>query len=435
MRRDKLDDYLTVYAVTDRSWLEGAELSAKVELAINGGVTFVQLREKKVDFDEFVCLANDVKKVTDKYDVPFVINDNVDVAVMVDADGVHLGQSDEAVEEARKKLGNDKIIGATAHNVNEAVAAERAGADYLGVGACFGSTTKDDTVSLSYDELCRICEHVSIPVVAIGGINENNISMLSGSGISGVAVVSALFASDDIENSAADISRMSKLIKKKPDDWRQHTDKLRSSNIKAAIFDMDGTILDSMPMWERLASSYVRSFGIEPDEDLDIRIKTMTIYAAAEYIKTTYNLPRSNKEIMEDVNLLVKSEYENTLLLKPDTFDFLTGLKAEGYKIALATATEYELAAMAIKRNGLWEIFDELVTCTMAGNSKDYPDVYLMACDNLGVKKEDAMIYEDTYFAINTAKKAGFTVTAVFDRAERKNWCDICKSADYIIEL
>lgn len=196
---------MKVYAVTDRAWLKDETLYEQVEKALKGGATFIQLREKDMEDDEFLATALCIKELTDKYNVPFVINDNVDICLKCGADGVHVGQSDMEAGNVRKLLGNDKIIGVSAHTVEEAIAAERAGADYLGVGAVFSTSTKQDADAVSYDTLSEICASVHIPVVAIGGINADNIRELKGSGISGVAVVSAIFAADDIISSTKKI--------------------------------------------------------------------------------------------------------------------------------------------------------------------------------------------------------------------------------------
>lgn len=187
-----------VYAVTDRGWLLHETLYQQVEKALKGGATFIQLREKNMDDDAFLAAALEIKELTDRYHVPFVINDNVDVAVRSGADGVHVGQSDMEAGDVRRLLGSDRIIGVSAHNVAEALAAEKSGADYLGVGAVFSTTTKEDVKTVSYDTLSEICAAVHIPVVAIGGITADNIALLKGSGVSGVAVVSAIFGAEDI---------------------------------------------------------------------------------------------------------------------------------------------------------------------------------------------------------------------------------------------
>lgn len=189
---------LLLYAVTDRSWLDGETLYAQVEKALKGGATFMQLREKELDEESFYREAVELKELCHRYQVPFVINDNVEIAKKMDADGVHVGQSDMAATDVRKILGEDKILGVSAQTVEQAVLAQQMGADYLGVGAVFPTGTKADASEVSEETLKAICEAVEIPVIAIGGITAENLSELSGSGICGIAVVSAIFAAEDI---------------------------------------------------------------------------------------------------------------------------------------------------------------------------------------------------------------------------------------------
>ena len=190
---------LKLYAVTDRSWLRGEPLSAQVEKALRGGATFVQLREKQLERDQFLQEALEIAALCRQYNVPFVINDNVEIALECHADGVHVGQEDMAASEARRLLGPDKIIGVTCKTVEQAVLAEKQGADYIGSGAMFPSTAKPDAKGISFETLKAICRSVSIPVIAIGGISQNNVTKLRDSGIAGVALVSAIFAQKDIE--------------------------------------------------------------------------------------------------------------------------------------------------------------------------------------------------------------------------------------------
>lgn len=208
MRCDKKD--LLLYAVTDRSWLGEESLYSQVEKAIKGGATFVQLREKELDEEHFLEEAKEIKELCKKYRVPFVINDNVEIALAVDVDGVHVGQSDMEAGDVRAKLGSDKIIGVSAQTVEQALAAQEHGADYLGVGAVFPTGSKADAQEVSYETLQAICEAVDIPVIAIGGIGTGNIDELSGSGICGIAVISAIFAQKDIEGAARELKRLSK---------------------------------------------------------------------------------------------------------------------------------------------------------------------------------------------------------------------------------
>ena len=187
-------DAMTLYAVTDRTWVKDTTLMDQVKEALEGGITFLQLREKHLSKEEFIKEAREMKELSKEYKVPFVINDNIEVALAVDADGVHIGQDDMSVEEARKLLGEDKIIGVSAHNVEEAIKAQKGGADYLGVGAVCATSTKKDANVVSKEEIKKICHTVEIPVVAIGGIKKENIKTLEGTDVDGVAVVSAIFA-------------------------------------------------------------------------------------------------------------------------------------------------------------------------------------------------------------------------------------------------
>lgn len=203
MRCDKKD--LLLYAVTDRSWLNGATLYEQVEAALRGGATFIQLREKALDQEHFLAEARELKTLCRRFGVPFLINDNVEIAAAVDADGVHVGQSDMEAGDVRARLGADKIIGVSAQTVEQALLAQQRGADYLGVGAVFPTGTKQDATDVPYETLRDICRAVDIPVIAIGGINRGNVRQLAGSGICGVAVVSAIFAQKQIEAATADL--------------------------------------------------------------------------------------------------------------------------------------------------------------------------------------------------------------------------------------
>lgn len=188
---------LKLYAVTDRSWLKNETLYQQVEKALQGGVTMVQLREKNLDDISFLKEAIEIKELCHHYHVPLIINDNLEVAIHSDADGIHIGQDDISIETVKERFPG-KIIGVTAHNLEEAVKAQQAGATYLGMGALFPTSTKDNTIPLAIDDLRNITSLIDIPIVAIGGISLDNIEQLKDTGIAGVAVVSALFKSEDI---------------------------------------------------------------------------------------------------------------------------------------------------------------------------------------------------------------------------------------------
>lgn len=202
-----LRDALSLYAVTDSSWLGGRTLAECVGRALAGGATFVQLREKGASTDDLVVLANELLPLCRAARVPLVVNDDVEAAALSGADGVHVGQSDAACAEARRRLGPQAIVGVSVQTVEQALAAQTAGASYLGVGAVFATSTKPDAQTVPLEELRAICRAVDIPVVAIGGIDASMLPRLAHAGIAGVAVVSALFAAPDIETATRELAR------------------------------------------------------------------------------------------------------------------------------------------------------------------------------------------------------------------------------------
>lgn len=201
-------DMLKLYLVTDRQWLNGRKLTDDLEKTILGGVTIIQLREKNLSDEEFIKVANEVKKLCQKYDIPLIINDNLNVALAIDSDGIHIGQDDIPASIVRKKIGPDKILGVSAHNLKEALLARHDGADYIGVGAIFPTETKNDATIVTLDKLQKICDRIDIPVVAIGGINIDNISKLKNINITGVAVVSEIMKANDIMATSNQLVRM-----------------------------------------------------------------------------------------------------------------------------------------------------------------------------------------------------------------------------------
>ena len=195
--KDEIRKGMLLYAVTDQSWLKGGQTLLSVcEEVLANGATFLQIREKDLDADAFAAEAKQLQALCARYQVPYVVNDSVEIALAIDADGVHVGQSDIQGRDIRSMLGEDKILGISAGTVAEAIAAEKAGADYIGVGAVFATSTKKNARTLTVEKLREISSAVSIPVVAIGGIQASNLMELSGSGVDGVAVVSAIFAAE-----------------------------------------------------------------------------------------------------------------------------------------------------------------------------------------------------------------------------------------------
>ena len=206
MRFDK--KYMHLYAVTDRAWTGNKTLYEQIKEALENGVTCVQLREKNLDEASFIEEAKKICVLCRQYNTPFIVNDNVNVAIASNADGIHIGQDDMGLKDVRKIVGENMIIGISAHTVEEAKFAQENGADYIGIGAVFETSTKNDVDVIPYEKVKSICDAVDIPKVAIGGINAENILKLKGSGIDGVAVVSAIFGAKDIGKATKELDTL-----------------------------------------------------------------------------------------------------------------------------------------------------------------------------------------------------------------------------------
>ena len=211
-RKQAVKDMMLLYGVTDRTWSSNYPLIQRITEALDNGMTCVQLREKHMSDEDFLSEAREVSALCKHYNVPFIINDNVDVAIACGADGIHVGQSDEAATQVRARVGSSMIVGVSASSLEEAIKAEKDGADYVGVGTVFSTSTKADADYLSMDELRAICETVNIPTVAIGGIHAGNIQLLQGTGIDGVAVVSAIFGADDSAAATAQLRALAEKV-------------------------------------------------------------------------------------------------------------------------------------------------------------------------------------------------------------------------------
>ena len=404
-----LAESLLLYAVTDRHWTTKKSLLEQTEDAIQGGATFVQIREKDLDEKNFEQEALELKALCKKYSVPFVVNDNVLLAKKIDADGVHVGQNDMKTDEVRKILGPDKIIGVSAQTVEEAILAEQNGADYLGVGAVFPTGTKTDAIDVPLEELKKICKAVKIPVVAIGGITKENVKELAFSGIKGIAVISALYAQKDIKKAAEELKdRTIKAL---------FPEKCELSSSDAVIFDLDGTILDSMPYWENTAEKYLEKLGITPEPELGKKLLNKSLKRGAEYLRETYHLDKTDDEILAGIKDIVSEAYESIIQPKDEAIKFLHELKARGIKTALATATDRNMFQPAFTRLGLSTYFDYVLTCSEYDTSKIEPKIYLKAAELLGTKPKNTWIFEDAFYALRTASNAGFKTACIYDKS------------------
>lgn len=412
---------LKIYAVTDRYWLNGKELAEDVEKAILGGATMIQLREKDLDFDSFVKEAFKIKEVCKKYDVPFIINDSLEVFLAVDADGIHVGQNDMRADLVREKIGKNKILGVSAETVEEAILAEKMGADYLGVGTIFNTSTKLDAITVSKETLTNICFAVDIPVVAIGGITKDNIKELKDTFIDGISIVSAIFAEKDI------ISATKKL--------NDEVDKILFNPQKYNYFiiDYDGTLLNSLDMWADIASRYIKSKGLTPEVDLDLIVKKQTNAETAAYMKEKYFNNLEVDEVAKDIDSFIAKEYLS-IKINEGVKEFLDLLKNNG-KLVLFTATSYPLIEASLKNNNIFNYFEEFYTSTNFDYSKTDGTGFELLKEQNNLDLEKTLVIEDALHALVGAKSKGFNVLGIKTKKNIKDYDTIRKSCDYYIDI
>ena len=412
---------LKIYAVTDRYWLNGKELADDVEKAILGGATMIQLREKDLDLNSFVAEALKIKEVCKKYDIPFIINDSLEVFLAVDADGIHVGQNDMRADLVREKIGKNKILGVSAETVEEAILAEKMGADYLGVGTIFNTSTKLDAITVSKETLTNICFAVDIPVVAIGGITKDNIKELKDTFIDGISIVSAIFAEKDI------ISATKKL--------NYEVDKILFNPQKYNYFiiDYDGTLLNSLDMWADIASRYIKSKGLTPEVDLDLIVKKQTNAETAAYMKEKYFNNLEVDEVAKDIDSFIAKEYLSIKIYEGVT-EFLDLLKNNG-KLVLFTATSYPLIEASLKNNNIFNYFEEFYTSTNFDYSKTDGTGFELLKEQNNLDLEKTLVIEDALHALVGAKLKGFNVLGIKTKKNIKDYDTIRKSCDYYIDI
>ena len=416
-----LKSSLLLYAVTDRYWLNGRKLKDDVEKAILGGATMIQLREKNLSIDEFVKEALEIKEVCKKYDIPLIINDSLEVFLKVDADGIHVGQNDLPANIVREKIGPNKILGVSAETVDEAILAEKMGADYLGVGTIFSTSTKLDAINVSKEELARICYNVNIPVVAIGGITLDNIKELKNTMISGISVVSAIFKEKDITLATNNLLKEVNKLFFNPNDY------------KLFIVDYDGTLLNSLPMWDDIASRYVKSKNIEPEKDLDKIVKLQTNDETAVYLSKKYFNNIDPKKLIIDIDSFIEKEYLNIKINK-GAKELLNNIKDKG-KGVLFSATSKSLSEKSLKINNINDIFMNLYTSTNFNYTKTDGTGFLKVLENEGYKLEDTIVIEDATHAILGAKSKGFNVLSIATYKNIKDINKILNNSDYMIKM
>ena len=299
-------DY-SIYLVTDQNLMSTDTLTESVEKAILGGCTLVQLREKDLSSIDFYKTAVELRRLTDKHNIPLIINDRIDIAIAVGADGVHIGQSDIPAAVSRKILGDNMVLGVSAGSVSEALQAVSDGADYLGIGAMFHTGTKEDAKIVTMDELRRIREVAGIPIVVIGGINKDNAADFKAAGVDGLAVVSAIISKPNITAATKELKRI-----------------FCGDKFKGAIFDLDGTVLDSMDVWERVDIAFLDKRGFAVPEDYAVKICSMSFAEAAVYTADLFSLPENPEDIISEWNSMAIDEYSHRVGMKPFVLDYLT---------------------------------------------------------------------------------------------------------------
>lgn len=396
-------DY-SVYLVTDSELNSAATLEEGVEKAILGGVTLVQLREKQISSQEYYRRALSVKAVCDRYGIPLIINDRVDIAMAVDADGVHLGQGDMPVPVARRLLKKDKIIGVSARSVESAERALKEGADYLGVGAMFATGTKTDAKVTDISELRRITG-INIPIVIIGGLNEQNIPRFSDIDIDGVAVASAIMAASDITAAAA---RIKAAFNK---DRRPIV-----RGIKGAIFDLDGTLLDSMDVWKNIDLEFLGKRGLEIPVDYMQAVSAKSFNECAEYTIKRFSLPETPEMLMREWNDMAIGHYTDSVQPFPYVKEYLCELKSRHIKMAVATSLKHAFVEPCLKRNGMSEFFDSVCSVDDVGVGKESPAVFEYAAKQLGLDLSECIIFDDALSAIKAAKQTEAKVVGVYEK-------------------
>lgn len=412
--KDKID--YSLYAITDRYWHNDRSMYEMVKDAIIGGASIIQLREKHISDEEFIKLAIEAKKACREYNVPLIINDNIDVMLAVDADGIHVGQSDLNAKKVRELIGPNKILGVSTRNLEQAKIAVSNGADYLGVGAVFPTNTKDDASLVTIDELQEITFNVNIPVVAIGGIHLDTISKLKNTGIKGIAVVSEIFSKDNMIFAARVVkSEIDKIL-------------LNYDNYDLFVFDYDGTLLDSMNEWARMSSSFVKSFNIIPEKHLDYNVSKMNSIEATKYLFENYKIGNSLEECSKLMFKFIHSTYIN-LKIKNGTVELLKKLKSLNKEIIILSQTDQELLEISLKNNNIYDWFNNIYSTESINSTKADGSAFKKIKELYPDKR--ILVIEDALYAIIEAKKQDLDVMTVIDSFNLKDKDELMKTSNY----
>ncbi len=413
---------MQLYAVTDTQWLNGRDFLEVIESVLANGATFLQLREKNATHEEIVAKAKAIKPIAKKYGVPFVIDDDIYAAKEADVDGVHIGQNDASYEKAREVLGEGKIIGMTVKTRQQAENAIRLGADYVGMGAVFHTSTKKDAKDMSRETLLELAGMMEdIPVVAIGGISYDNCDYLKDTGVDGIAVVSAIFASDDCALATR------KLFVK----TRELFGKKRN-----IIMDMDGTLADSMPFWKKSAREYAILRGADIPDNFDEITGVMDLNDYAEYVKNVLGIDTNLEQITEAAVEIMNKHYEKDIPAKDGMTELVTREYEAGSRLVVFTASDRRSVEILLSHLGIRECFYDIYTVYDVGLKKSDKNSYLKVAELAGMKDiSQVWVYEDILRGVKAAKEAGLNVCAVYDEDSAGDWEDIKELADKTLEL
>lgn len=410
---------MQLYAVTDTQWLNGRDFLEVIESVLANGATFLQLREKNATHEQIVEKAKLIKPIAKKYGVPFVIDDDIFAVKEADVDGVHIGQNDMDYETARKILGPDKIIGMTVKTEEQALAAKRLGADYVGMGAVFPTSTKKDAKAMSHTTLKSLTALLDIPIVAIGGINYDNCDYLKETGVDGIAVVSAIFASDDCGKATREL-----FIK---------TRHLFNDKNKNIIFDMDGTLVDSMPFWKNSAKEYAQEKGVVIPDNFDEVTGVMDLNEYAEYVKNELGIDTNLEQITNAAVKIMNKHYASDIPAKTGMVELIKREYEAGSNLVIFSASDKTSVEILLNRFGVRECFKDIYTVYDIGLNKSDKESYRKAAHLAGMDEENVWVYEDILRGVKAAKEAGFNVCAVYDEDSKKDWDIIKTYADKII--
>ena len=383
-------DY-SLYFITDRDTLnKDYDFLESVEDAILGGATLVQLREKTMETRAFYETALKVKEICHKYNIPLIINDRLDIALAVDADGIHVGQDDMPMTVIRDIIGKDKIIGVSATTYEEALKAYNDGADYLGIGAMYSTDTKTDASITSMDELRKIRKDIPIPMVVIGGINEKTIPDFKGLNIDGLAIVSAITSKKDIVKAS------------------RHIKSLYYDNfpIEVAIFDLDGTLLDSISIWDNALIKYLDFYNAEADDYYNKKIWTLDIYDAIKLAKDYFNIDEDLDLMVKHWDDMMKKEYNENVRLFNGTLDILNYFHKRNIPMAVATALPEDYFQKCLVNNGIKDYFKIIYSTYQFKNGKDRADIFLQIADDLNINPKGTIVFEDATDSLYGIKEA-----------------------------